>query len=88
MADEGVQIAYNENLKPLEEVLGGVRRAGDFFVRGVMEMPLPKVEIEGVGVLSFPVPEEQARKLIERAERAPYGRGPETVLDTAVRNVW
>ncbi|HLH54845.1 MAG TPA: 2OG-Fe(II) oxygenase [Verrucomicrobiae bacterium] len=88
MPDDSVQIKYNENLKPLEKILKGVKRAGDFFVRGAIEVPLPKIEIEGVGVLSFPVPEEQARKLIQQAERAPYGRGPETVFDTTVRKVW
>lgn len=88
MGNEGIEITYNEDLAPLEKVLARVKRPGDFFVRGAMEMPLPTIEIEGVGVLSFPVPEEQARKLIQEAERAPYGRGPETVLDTSVRNMW
>src|SRR5260221_2604602 len=88
MANQGVDITYNEKLAPLEKLLAGVKRAGDFLGRDTVEVPLPKVEVTGVGMLSFPVPEEQARKLIEHAERAPYGRGSETVLDTSVRRVW
>jgi hypothetical protein len=46
------------------------------------------VEVDGVGVLSFPLPAAQAQKLISQASRAPYGRGEETILDTSVRKVW
>src|SRR5207245_1323776 len=58
------------------------------FVSGAREMPMPKLEVEGVGVVSFPVPEEQIKKIIGQAVRAPYGRGQETVLDASVRKVW
>ena len=85
MADDSIRIQYNQNLKPLEDLLEGVERAGDFFVNGAAEIPLPKVEVEGVGVLSFPVPPNQVAELIALATRAPYGRGEETLLDESVR---
>lgn len=88
MSVDDLRIRYNVDLKPLEDLLAGVERAGDFFVNGAVELPLPKVEVEGVGLLSFPVPAAQVAALIRRAERAPYGRGEETVLDTSVRRVW
>ena len=88
MADDSIRIEYNQSLKPLEELLEGVERAGDFFVNDAVEIPMPKVEIEGVGVLSFPVPASQIQQLIQRAVRAPYGRGEETILDESVRKVW
>jgi len=50
--------------------------------------PMPKVEVEGVGVLSFPVPPIQIAELIRQATRAPYGRGEATILDESVRKVW
>lgn len=49
---------------------------------------MPRVEVEGAGTLSFPVPDSQIAALIKKAERAPYGRGEETIIDTSVRNVW
>ena len=85
---EFIELEYNQDLKPLETVLSGVERHGDFFVSGAMEMPMPKVDVEGVGALSFPVPEEQIAAIVRRAERAPYGRGEKTIVDTSVRKVW
>jgi len=88
MTNSSIQIEYNHDLKPLEELLSNVKRAGDFFVEGALEMPMPKVEVEGVGVLSFPVPHPQIAALVQSATRAPYGRGEETILDESVRKVW
>ena len=88
MANNPIDIEYNVELKPLEELLSGVKRTGDFFVHGALELPMPKVEIEGVGVLSFPVPPAQIAALIGAATRAPYGRGEATILDESVRKVW
>jgi hypothetical protein len=88
MANDPVQVEYNQSLKPLEDVLSKVERPGDFFVRGSLEAPMPTVEVEGVGVLSFPVPASQTEAVIRQAVRAPYGRGEDTILDTGVRKVW
>lgn len=85
---KAIEIEYNRALKPLEAVMSSVSRPSDFFVSGVMELPMPKVEVEGAGILSFPVPDEQIAAIVRRAERAPYGRGSETIVDTSVRNVW
>ncbi len=83
-----IKVPYNRDLKALEDVLAAVRRPGDFFVRGALETPMPRLEIEGVGVISFPIPDSQIQDIIKHAERAPYGRGGETILDTSVRNTW
>jgi hypothetical protein len=84
-----IEVEYNEDLKPLESVLVGVKRPGDFFVSGALEMPMPKVEIKGSGTLSFPVPEAQIVSIVEQAERAPYGRGEiseaASILDRILR---
>jgi len=86
--DKQIEVPYNRDLKALEDALAAVRRPGDFFVRGVLETPMPRFEIEGVGVISFPIPDSQIQDIIKHAERAPYGRGGETILDTSVRNAW
>jgi hypothetical protein len=86
--DTQIKVPYNRDLKALEDVLAAVRRPGDFFVRGALEAPMPRVEVDGVGVISFPIPDSQIRDIIEHAVRAPYGRGGATILDTSVRNAW
>jgi hypothetical protein len=86
--DTQIKISYNRDLKALEDVLATVRRPGDFYARGVLEAPMPRVEIDGVGMISFPILDSQIQDIIKHAERAPYGRGGETILDTSVRNTW
>jgi hypothetical protein len=85
---EEIEIAYNRELKPLEAVLSRVKNPGDFFMSGMEEMPMPRIEVEGAGTLSFPLPAAQIAALVRTAKRAPYGRGEETIVDTSVRNVW
>lgn len=54
-------------------------------MEGSREVPMPPITINGVGVLSFPIPEIQVKAMIREACLAPYGRGEETILDTSVR---
>ena len=49
---------------------------------------MPRVLVDGVGELSFPVPRAQIGALVDAAERAPYGKGTETLVDTSVRDCW
>lgn len=79
---------YSRSLAPLESLLAGVKRPGGFCVHGALPLPMPMVQVAGVGVLSFPLPQAQIATLIAAAERAPYGRGEQTVVDTSVRRVW
>ena len=85
---EYIEVEYNQRLEPLEALLSEVKHPGEFFVAGSLEIPMPRVEVKGVGTLSFPIPRPQIEALIQHATRAPYGHGEETLVDTAVRNVW
>src|ERR1700680_127604 len=64
------------------ETLSRVRRPGDFFASGTIELHAPRIEVTGVGPVALPLLPTQAQELIAVAERAPYGRGPDTVGDT------
>jgi len=72
----------------LAAVLGTVRRPGDFFASGTAELLTPMMEVDGVGPIALPLLPVQAEQLIAVAERAPYGRGEETLVDPAVRRTW
>ncbi len=72
----------------LAEILSTVQRPGDFYAAGTAEIFAPGLEVEGVGVVALPLLPQQAAQLIAVAERAPYGRGEETLVDTNVRRVW
>jgi len=68
MANQSIQVEYHHGLGALEKVLSDVRRSGDFFVQGNVEVPMPKLEVQGVGVISFPVPETQNKDSHHRAQ--------------------
>lgn len=72
----------------LAEILRTIRRPGDFYTSGTAEIFAPRLEVNGVGPISLPLLAVQAEQLIAAAERAPYGRGEETLVDTEVRRTW
>ncbi len=81
-------IKYNTEQKDIEELLQSLDRPGDYCVHSELVSPMPLLQVERVGTVAFPVQEAQLRALLDVAERAPYGKGPETVLDTSVRDCW
>jgi len=72
----------------LPAILRQVRRPGDFYATGTLEVHLPRLEVAGVGAIALPLLAAQAEQLIAVAEQAPYGRGSETLIDTDVRRTW
>ena len=80
-----LDLEYGEDAA-LEKLLRSVDRPGDFCTHGRLYAPMPRLEVDGVGMLSFPVPETQVRALIAAAEPAPYGKGADTLVDTSVRD--
>lgn len=65
----------------LARLLDGKDSAGSFSAQFLTPADSLRVEIEGVGQLKLPVTPAQARKLIQRAKPASFGRGEETLTD-------
>jgi predicted 2-oxoglutarate/Fe(II)-dependent dioxygenase YbiX len=72
----------------LATALQRVRTPGDFYATGHCPLHVPLIEVDGTGPIALPLLQMQAAQLIAVAERAPYGRGGETLVDTAVRRTW
>lgn len=72
----------------LAAVLQTVRTPGDFYAAGHCALYVPMIEVDGAGPIALPLLPAQAAQLIGVAERAPYGRGGETLVDMAVRRTW
>ena len=72
----------------LAAVLGSVRTPGDFCTAGAIDLALPRLTVQGVGPVALPLLPVQAAQLVAVADRAPYGRGAETLVDTTVRRTW
>ncbi len=72
----------------LAALLTGVERPGDFHCAGTEEIFSLRLEVDGVGPVALPLLQVQAEALMAAAERAPCGRGKETVYDYKVRRTW
>lgn len=68
--------------------LSDVDRPAEFAVAGLYQTPMPDIEVDGVGPLAFPLLAVQAEQLAGVAAAAPYGRGPDTIVDETVRKTW
>ncbi len=74
--------------RQLFHILQTVERPGNYYATGIIETFPPLIEIEGVGRVSLPLLPTQIEPLVAAAERAPYGRGQETLVDVEVRRTW
>lgn len=69
----------------LPALLAEVPRPGEYVGSGVVDLPVVCIHVDGVGTLGLPVPPVQAEALVRVASPAPYGRGPDTLVDSSVR---
>ncbi len=89
MSETSPQIKYAESFTDLDHILAAIEAPGAFVVSGRIETAMPDLRVEGVGRIAFPVLPQQSLSIIETvAEKAPYGKGAETLVDEAVRKVW
>ena len=72
----------------LPKLLSTVRCYGDFYAAGSTELAAPNLSVDGVGLISLPFQQNQLAQLIASASLAPFGRGEQTIIDTAVRKTW
>ena len=76
------------NKEKIVYLLSGLKGAGSFVTNGSQPLKSPGIEIKGFGELAFPVNAVQAKALMEIAQKAPFGKGHDTVYDDQVRRTW
>lgn len=76
----------SRSLREIERLLLSIDRPGDYCSFGKIFTPMPVLEVEGVGTLSFPVAEDRAKALFSKATLSPFGKGTKTLVDENVRN--
>lgn len=72
----------------LLQVLDALGDSAAFCATGKAAAVLPGLDVAGVGEVGLPVSAADAKRLIQQAVQAPYGRGEETIVDPKVRRVW
>lgn len=84
-----VEFNHEENTPPdLRGALDGIKPAGSFASFNTLSSLNLGLAVQDVGTIAMPLQEPQAKQIIEKARRSPYGKGEETVVDMSVRNTW
>ena len=68
--------------------LKDLKGSGKFISAHTAEFQFPGLEVQGVGEIAYPINETQARALIRVSEKAPFGKGGETIIDNTVRRAY
>lgn len=66
--------------------LKGLKGSGKFISVHKEAFQFPGLEVNGVGEIAYPITEMQAKALIHVAQRAPFGKGSQTIVDSTVRS--
>ena len=72
----------------LQKAFNAMKYKGTFGVTGKLEFEkfrLPRINVEGVGRLSWPIQSNQIELLKKNMEKSPFGKGSELVYDESVR---
>lgn len=72
----------------LADTLGGEAPPAASSVQLKARTDALRLEVEGIGAVQLPVPEDQARQLCRLGRPARFGRGEETLSDPTVRDTW
>ncbi|MEB2775068.1 2OG-Fe(II) oxygenase [Algoriphagus sp. D3-2-R+10] len=72
----------------LLDSLNQIKGKGSFMTSHAVPFVFPRLLIQNLGEISFPVNELQAKALIQVARKAPFGKGSQTIVDDAVRSAW
>lgn len=66
--------------------LKDLKGSGKFLSLHTTEFQFPGLEVNGLGEIAYPINEMQAKALIQVAQKAPFGKGGETIVDSTVRS--
>ncbi|MCB0560478.1 MAG: 2OG-Fe(II) oxygenase [Phaeodactylibacter sp.] len=74
--------------KQLLHLLKTIKGSGSFVTSGIKDFTHPGLRLEGMGDIGLPVNRAQVKEIIKLARKAPFGKGSQTITDTAVRSAW
>ena len=69
-------------------LLGNIKGNGSFVSHHVAAFQFPGLEVKDIGEIAYPINNMQAKALISKAHKAPFGKGSKTLLDNNVRSAW
>lgn len=72
----------------LLDCLNLIKGNGSFVTTHSAPFVFPGLSVLGQGEIAYPINELQANALIQAAEKAPFGKGSQTIIDETVRRAW
>src|SRR5690606_18440093 len=69
-------------------LLNDIKGSGSFVSHHVAPFQFSGLTVNKVGEIAYPINEAQAKLLIDRAQKAPFGKGNKTIIDPKVRSAW
>src|SRR5271165_6219587 len=72
----------------LSEAIGQATRSAKFCVAGSLPVVDPGLDVDGLGLIRFPLKQAKAKELVAHCQVAPYGKGTQTLVDRKVRNTF
>jgi hypothetical protein len=81
-----VYIERKYSIHPFRDDICLEKYGGNFCCGGPANLPNPGLRISGVGCVSFPLQAAVVQAIKDVSSQAPFGKGPETIVDTAIRN--
>ncbi|CAI5713219.1 unnamed protein product [Peronospora farinosa] len=88
---DDVPVPKGEVCVKISELVGlADENAGEYSFGGQADtLPVdPGLFVDSLGMISFPLVEEEAKKLIAKCEKSPYGHNMETRINEYVRKSW
>lgn len=74
--------------KQLLNVMKTIEGNGSFVSSGTRNFTHPGLQLEGIGEIGLPLNPIQIKEIIKIAQKAPFGKGRQTITDTSVRSAW
>lgn len=72
----------------LLDSLNQIKGKGTFMTSDALPFVFPRLFIQNLDEIAFPVNERQAKALIQVAHKAPFGKGSQTIVNETVRSAW
>ena len=72
--------------RELRNVLGKVEIDHEVATGVEVPLPLPRLTVESVGLITLPLQPREIQALISESAPAPFGQGAKTIVDSSVRN--
>ncbi len=79
---------FQQITEDITKLVNNINGNARYYSAGNKAFIIPRLHINGIGEIPFPLTAVVAKEIIKQAKQAPFGKGSKTIVDTNVRNTW